>query len=388
MSRPFLAALLLTLPTLAQAEDAPVADTTTVQPPAITVSAVEPILLRDRVIASGLVVAVEQVQVQPLVEGQQIETLLADIGDTVTAGQVLAQLSRTSLDLRMAELVAQQTSVQASIEQAEASLGEATASADEAQRVADRNDTLVEQGTISRAAADQADAAADAARARVRAAEQGIASANAQATLVTAQIASLQLSLDRTAVIAPVGGTVVARNAQVGGIASAAGQPMFTIVRDGALELMAEVAEQDLVRLIEGQNVALTGIGWPQAIGGTVRLVEPTINTQTRLGNARITIADPSLVRVGMFLSAEILVTEGEVLAVPVTAVSAGASGATVLRVVDGVAERVPVTTGIRDGGLIGITDGLQPDDLVVTKAAAFVRDGDRITPVAEETLP
>jgi HlyD family secretion protein len=49
---------------------------------------------------------------------------------------------------------------------------------------------------------------------------------------------------------------------------------------------------------------------------------------------------------------------------------------------VDGVVEQVPVTTGIRDGGLVGITGGLAPGDLVVTKAAAFVRDGDRINPV------
>jgi HlyD family secretion protein len=383
MSRLFLVAALL-FPQLLNAQEETVAAAASVQPPAITVSTAAPVLLRDRVIASGLVVAVEQVQVAPLVEGQPIETLAADVGDTVAAGQVLATLSRTSLDLRMAELVAQQQAVLATIEQAEASLGEATASADEAQRVADRNDTLVEQGTISRAAADQADAAADAARARVRAAEQGIASARAQATLVEAQIATLQLNLDRTAVVAPVGGTIVARNAQVGAIASAAGQPMFTIVRDGALEMLAEVAEADLIRLAEGQVVHLTAIGQPSILAGRVRLVEPTINLQTRLGNARISIDDPGAVRVGMFLAAEILVSEAELLAVPVTAISAGAEGPAVMRVVDGVVQRIAVTTGIRDGDVIGITEGLSPGDLVVTKAAAFVRDGDRITPVPE----
>ena len=33
---------------------------------------------------------------------------------------------------------------------------------------------------------------------------------------------------------------------------------------------------------------------------------------------------------------------------------------------------------------MIGIISGLAEGDLVVTKAAAFVRDGDRITPVLE----
>ena len=59
--------------------------------------------------------------------------------------------------------------------------------------------------------------------------------------------------------------------------------------------------------------------------------------------------------------------------------------GATVMRVADGVVERVPVTLGIRDGGLIGVTEGLGEGDLVVTKAGAFVRDGDRINPVHED---
>jgi HlyD family secretion protein len=383
-------ALILSLiaPLAAAQEAAPGAAsaTTEVQPPAITVSAAALMPLRDRVIATGLVAAVEEVQVQPLIEGQPIETLLADVGDTVAEGQVLAVLSDDTLTLQMAQLVAQRASVAAAVAQAEASLIEATASADEAQRVADRNDQLVEQGTIAQAQADQAEAAAEAARARVRAAEQGIASAHAQGELVEAQIASLELQLARTEVRAPVAGIIVARNAQVGAIASAAGGPaMFTIVRDGALEMQAEVSEGDLLRLAPGQTVSLTGIGWPAAIAGTVRLVEPTIDTRTRLGHVRISIVDPEQVRVGMFLSADILVAEAQMLAVPVTAVSAGADGATIMRVRDGVVERVAVTLGIRDGGLIGVAEGLSEGDLVVTKAAAFVRPGDRITPVADD---
>jgi HlyD family secretion protein len=80
-----------------------------------------------------------------------------------------------------------------------------------------------------------------------------------------------------------------------------------------------------------------------------------------------------------------VTVEEAEVLAVPVTAVGSGPEGATVMRVRDGVVERVPVTLGIRDGGLIAVTEGLGEGDLVVTKAGAFVRDGDRINPVHED---
>ena len=51
----------------------------------------------------------------------------------------------------------------------------------------------------------------------------------------------------------------------------------------------------------------------------------------------------------------------------------------------DGVAERVVVVSGVRDGGMISIVEGLEPGDLVVTRASAFVRDGDAIRPVVAE---
>jgi HlyD family secretion protein len=64
---------------------------------------------------------------------------------------------------------------------------------------------------------------------------------------------------------------------------------------------------------------------------------------------------------------------------VPVTAVAADGS---VLRVADGVVERVAVTAGIRDGALLEIREGLGEGDLLVARAGAFVREGDRINPV------
>lgn len=352
--------------------------------PAITVSEVRPTRLTDRVIASGLVDAVEEVTVQPLVEGQPIDELLADVGDTVGEGQVLARLSTSTLELQLSQLAANRAATEAQIAQAEASLQQATANAEEAERVAARDAELAQAGTVPRAQADQSGAAAVAARAQVGVAEQGVAAAQAQLELVDAQIENAELQLSRTEVTAPVGGLVVARNAQVGAIASAAGAPMFTIVRDNAMEMRAEVAEQDLLRLRPGQAAALSSMEGSEPIPGTVRLVEPAIDPQTRLGAARIQIDDPTAVVKGMFLNAEVIVEEAEGLAVPVTAVGSGPEGATVMRVRDGVVERVVVATGIRDGGLIGITEGLEAGDLVVTKAGAFVRNGDRINPVAE----
>ena len=351
--------------------------------PAITVATVTAHDLADRVIASGLVGPVEIVQVQPLIEGQPIDKLLADVGDKVTAGQVLAVLSNTSLDLQKSQYQASLAAARASIAQGEASLLEAQANADEAARAATRSAALKQQGNVSQAAYDTAQAAALTANARVMVAQQSLEAARAQVALAQAQLDNIDLQLARTQVVAPVAGEITARSAQVGAIASAAGQPMFTLIRDGALELRADVAEADLVRLAPGQSATLRLASASDALTGTVRLVEPTIDDTTRLGRARIAIDDPARVRAGMFVQAEILVAQRTTLAAPVSAVGALGREATVMRVKDGTVEQVIVTTGIRQGMWVEIVNGLAEGDLVVAKAGAFVRDGDKINPVA-----
>jgi HlyD family secretion protein len=340
--------------------------------------------LKDRVIVSGLVGAVEQVMVQPFIQGQPIEALDVDVGDYVEAGQTLARLSSTSLELEKSQFNASLASARATIAQAEAQVLEANSSAAEAQRVADRTSTLRKQGTTSQAAADQANANAISATARVTVATQSLAASRAQLELAQAQMANVELELKRTSVVAPVAGKVMSRNAQVGAVASASGQAMFTLTRDNALELRADVAEADLLRVKIGQSVKMRAVGTPESLTGSVRLIEPSIDLRTRLGAVRISIDTPDLVRVGMFVSAEVLAAERDTLAIPVTAIGSTAEGASVMALQDGLVTRKQVTTGIRDSGMIEILSGLKQGDLVVTKAAAFVRDGDRINPVLD----
>lgn len=351
--------------------------------PTITVVQVTSRHLRDVVRASGLVEAEETVLVQPEIEGQAIENLRADVGDVVAAGAVLAQLSDRSLTLQKGQLVAAVAAARAAVAQAEAQIIEARSAADESRRVNDRTGALKDQGAVSQAQADQAQAAATAAGGRLLAATQGQAAAAALLTQAEAQLANVELQLRRTRVTAPVAGRIVARNATLGAIASAAGQPMFTLIRDDRLELRADVAEADVARLASGQPVTLRAVGGG-AVTGRVRLVEPGIDTATRLGSVRISVDAPETagLRAGMFAEAEIIVAERDALSLPVTAVADGVDGTSVMKVVDGVVSRVQVRTGIRDGSLVEVTEGVLERDLIVLRAGAFVRDGDRVRPV------
>ncbi len=350
--------------------------------PAITVSAVETRHLRDVVLASGLVAPQEIIQVAPLIEGQPIEALLADVGDKVSAGQVLAQLSTSTLDLQKAQLAASLAAAKAQIAQAQAQVIAANSSAAEAQRTSDRTTKLKTQGSASQAAADTALAGSVSAQAQVSVAVQSLEAAKAQQTLVEAQLANVDLQLARTEVTAPFAGEITARNAQLGAIASAAGQPMFTLMRDGALELRADVAEGDLTRLVVGQTADLRLVGMVKTLTGKISLVEPSIDAVTRLGRVRIAIDDASAVRPGMYVEASILVHEGDATAVPITAVKSSGGKTSVMLVEGAVVSQRMITAGVRDGGWIEVLDGLKVGDEVVTKAGAFVRDGDHINPV------
>ena len=236
--------------------------------PAITVTPVTKRSLSDHILASGLIGPVQEVMVQPLIEGQPIETLSADVGDTVTAGQVLATLSTASLTLSKSQLTASIAATNAAIAQAQAQVINAQSTAAEAQRTAVRTKTLMAQGSATTAANDQSQAALTSANAGVTVAQQSLVAAKAQVDVVTAQIASVDLQLSRTQVTAPVAGIITARNAQIGAVASASGGAMFTIVKDGALELRADVAEADMPRIATDQIATLTLASGDTAITG------------------------------------------------------------------------------------------------------------------------
>lgn len=350
--------------------------------PAIVVTAAETRTLVDRVVATGSVQAVEDVYVTPLVDGLSIRTLAADVGDRVEAGGTLATLNDDALVLQKSQTEASLAKANAALAQIEAQLVEAKANADEAVRVRDRAQRLVKSGSQSQAAADQAVAAADAALARVNSAEQAIAVSQADIKVAQSQIDDIDLKLARTAVKSPVAGIVSARTAKIGAIASGAAAPLFTVIRDGEIELKADVSEDGILKLAPDQKATVALAGGAATLTGTIRLVEPTLDPQSRLGRVYIRFDEPGKARAGMFASAQIVVEEKEGIVLPLSAVTT-AGGKTVARKVEGgVVKLVPVETGIQDGQVIEIVSGLAAGDEVVAKAGAYVREGDRINPV------
>lgn len=354
--------------------------------PAIRVTEVGERTLVDRIIVTGTVQAVEEVYVQPQVDGLRIEDLKADVGDKVKAGDVLATLATDALVLQKSQLLANRAKVEAVTAQLQAQVIEAEANEAEAVRQAERAEGLVRSKAVAVGEAERLRATATASTARVNSAKQAIVANNADIKVIDAQIDDVDLKLARTDVKTSVAGIISVRNAKIGAIAAGAGNPLFTVIRDNAIELNADVSEGDLLKLKPGQAVHMTLAGTSTRVEGKVRTIDPVIDATTRLGTVKISIDDPDIARIGMYASAEVIVSERKVLSLPLTAVTAEDASMVVRRVVDGVVTLTKVKTGVQDGDFVEISEGLKAKDIVVEKAGAYVRNGDKVAPVFQKT--
>jgi len=352
--------------------------------PAIVITTAAMRELTDKVVATGTVKAVEEVYIQPQVDGLSIRSLNADVGDKVEAGSTLATLNEDALILQKSQTLATRAKGEASLAQLHAQLAEARANAEEAELQRVRAATMGAKGTMSTSSVEQANAASAANNARVGSAEQAIAVSEADLKVTDSQIADTDLKLARTGIKTPVAGTVASRNARVGAIANGSGDPLFTIIRDSQLELVVDVSESDITKIVIGQKAQISLSGSREKLTGTVRLVAPIVDSLSRLGSVHITIDQGEKARAGMYGSAEIVIRQEEGVALPLTAVNSDEDGSSARKVENGVVKFVNVETGIQDGAYVEILKGLKAGEDVVAKAGAYVRDGDHITPVRD----
>lgn len=181
---------------------------------------------------------------------------------------------------------------------------------------------------------------------------------------------------------APAAGTVVSAAATIGATASGRAPPLFRIAARGEMELLAEAPVNDLAILAPDQaaKVEIVGVG---ELPGKVRLISTAINPMTQLGQVRVFIGSDPKLRVGAFGRAKVEIAERCGAAVPLSAVLYGPGGAVVQVVRDGRVETRRVTVGLIAGGQAEIRDGVSEGDMVVARAGAFLREGDRVRPVA-----
>lgn len=374
---------LLVSPCFARAENAEAA-AAQASLPTVTVAEATMAEMQARVPLSGTLVARQEVQVYAQVQGFEVIELLVEAGDVVTAGQLLARLNDATVKAQLQQAEAEYQRAEAGVGQARSQISSAEAALTQAMTALSRARALRRSGNTSQAALDQAVAAEASAQAQAASAGDGLAVAEAALAQADAARSIARLNLERTQITAPVAGLVVARNAQLGAIAASGGQPLFTLVADGEIELEAEVIETALRDLRPGLPAALdvAGVG---SVAGQVRLVPASVDPLTRLGLVRIALDNDAALRTGLFASGAIITQQRQALSVPATAVLSDSAGDRVQLVRDGVVETRPVTAGLLWQGRREIAEGLAPGDPVMARSGAFFRDGDRVNVITPD---
>jgi len=349
-------------------------------PPTVTATLAREREFVERLFVSGTLVARDEAMVGAQIDGLRIVEVLAEDGDRVEKGQILARLDRSQLDALLAQNDAALARADAAIAQARNQVDQSEAI--RAQAAADLlRARKLEPGIITQATLDQRVAAARSTEAQVAAAESALAVANADKRSREAERRELMVRIDRTDVRAPVAGLVSRRSARLGALAVGSGDPLFRIITDGAIELEADVPEDSLAELALGMlaNVDLPGPN--NSVSGTVRLVSSEVDQTTRLGKVRIALAAQA--HIGSFASASIVLARRTSVAVPAAAIAQTGSGDSVLVVHEGHIVQRTVTTGLTNDAETEITAGIAVGEAVVVRAAAFLRNGDAVRAVA-----
>lgn len=323
--------------------------------------------LIDKVVVTGAIEARDPVSIAPELTGLAITELLVDEGDRVEKGHVLARLSRNALLARLAQTDARIAEAQARVVQAEAQQRQADARHERAGR-------LRPSGTVSAQFAEEAEANAHVARARFHEAQQALVAAQADKR-------AQEVDLDRTDVRAPMAGVISRRYARLGAVGEVG--PLFELTGNGDLELTGTVAQARLAQIRPQQPVLVT-LPDGRRIVGRVRNVASAVETTSRLGIVRVTLAHSDDIPVGTAAVGTIETAQVTGVLVPQTSLLFERDGTFVFTVKNGAARRRQVSLGPIANGQALVVSGLRSGDGVVAAAGAFLREGDPVRAVRD----
>lgn len=220
--------------------------------------------LEDAVLATGVLQPIKQVEVGSQANGQ-LRSLKVVLGDTVSKGQLLAEIDPTSSDNDLRE----------------ASAGLTTLAADRRAKAIRRAQADRELARQRQLAHDDATSPRDLEKARTEAdaLTAELASLDSQIAQQKVKVDKARTNLSYTRITAPINGTVTAITTQEGQTVTAIYQ-IPTILKVADLSMMtvrAQVSEADVVRIRAGQPVYFTILGAPETrYEGKLRVIQPS----------------------------------------------------------------------------------------------------------------
>ena len=311
-----------------------------------------------------------------------------DIGDRVSAGQLLAEIASPEIDQQLRQ-------AQADLQQSEKNLELQKATLDLAHRTMGRYSEADVEGAVAKQAVDQSVSA-------VRTGQAAVAAAEALVASNQANVRRLQELTSFERVVAPFSGTVIQRNVDVGTLITAGSPTNNTAAAPssvtGGANGLFEIAQIDWLRVFVNVPQAYAPnvrAGLPVSVSVRGHLTEPVSGTVTRTANAMDPATRTLLVEVdvpnpshgllpGLFAYVAFKIgPSGTRWRVPATAAIFDAQGTRVALV--GLDNRVhfqPVVFGRDLGASVDIQDGLRGDETIVKQPTVSLQEGQVVQPV------
>lgn len=284
----------------------------------------------------------------------QITQRNVDVGDHVTAGQVLARLDPSQQ--------------QADVDAAQATVGSAQAQVSQTKATLDRQNALLTQGVTTRSAVDQAQAAYDSAQGSLKAAQ--------------AQLADAQEAATYTVLKASADGIITARNADVGEVAQA-GSPIFTLAQDGGRDAVFGLQESAFLAHPDVNSIRVALVSDPSVKAtGKIREISPTLDPSTGTVQVKIAVDNPPpQMTLGVAVAGTAREEPRQAVVLPASALwSQGATPA--VWVVDPASHAVslkPVVIETYTSADVVIASGLAVGDEVVTEGGKLLYPGKQV---------
>ncbi len=369
----------------------PQAPAATVAPPSVSVAKVA----RGDIDATLTLAAefrpFQEIEVHAKVAGY-VKTINVDVGDRVSAGQLLAVLEIPELQ---DDMVTDEAGVKRSREEvnrAEADLVRAESAHEVAHLGSTRLAAVMKQRPNLVAQQD-----IDEALGRDRVAEAQVATARAAVAAAEQQLAVSQANQNKTKTLfayaritAPFAGVITHRYADTGAMIQAGtssqsqAMPVVRLSQNSLLRLIVQVPESAVARIHVGQPVAVKVQALNRTIEGKVARFAERLNADTRTMETEVDVPNAALDLVpGMYAYATITSEQSHgVLVVPVQAVDKAEDRATAWVVGQGGALEVrTVTLGLEAPDRIEVRSGLRENDLVVVGNRGQLKAGTVVTP-------
>jgi multidrug efflux pump subunit AcrA (membrane-fusion protein) len=184
---------------------------------------------------------------------------------------------------------------------------------------------------------------------------------------------------------APAAGLLLHGAARAGAIVSARADPPFRIIPGGEVELLLEVPAPRMSRL-KLQQVAKMDIAGAGESSGPVIFISPDLNPATQQGKARVALGNDPKLRIGAFGKATIDMGQSCGITIPFSSVLYSSEGPVVQVVRNNRVETRRVTLGLQSADKAEIARGVNDGDMVVVRAGAFLRDGDPVRAIRQES--